>query len=79
MLLTLKYYDNHSFNQIKPDSSSTLGILHTNLASINKYHDDFSTVLTLLKPVIHVIGISEHKFLSNNTTNINIGVSPFCL
>ena len=39
------------------------------------------TVLTLLKPVIHVIGISEHKIHrndTNNTTNINIeGYHPF--
>ena len=74
-VINSQYYDNHSFNQIKPDSSSTLGILHTNLASINKYHDDLSTVLTLLKPEIHVIGISEHEIHSNdttNTTNINL-------
>ena len=63
------------------NSFSTLGILHTNLASINKYHDDLSTVLSLLKPEIHVIGISEHKIHSNdtnNTRNINLeGYHPF--
>ena len=80
-VINSQYYDNHSFNQIKPDVSSTLGILHTNLASINKYHDDLSTVLTLLKPEIHVIGISEHKIHKNdinNTTNNNLeGYHPF--
>ena len=30
------YYDIHKFNQIKTDHSSSLGIIHTNLASINK-------------------------------------------
>ena len=68
-------------NQIKPNLTSTLGILHTNLASINKYHDDLSNVLTLLKPEIHIIGISEHKIHkndTNNATNINLeGYHPF--
>ena len=72
---------NQSFNQIKPDSSSTLGILHTNLASLNKHHDDLRTVISLLKPEIHVIGISEHKIHSNetnNTSNTNLeGYHPF--
>ena len=40
-----------------------------------------STVLTLLKPEIHVIGINEHKIHkndTNNTTNINLeGYHPF--
>ena len=80
-VINSQYYDNHSCNHIKPDLSSTLGILHINLASINKYHDDLSTVLTLLKPEIHVIGISEHKIhknYTNNTTNINLeGYHPF--
>ena len=65
-----------SYNQF-----STLGILYTNLASINKYHDNLSTFLTLLKPEICVIGISEHKIHSNdinNATNINLeGYHPF--
>ena len=40
-----------------------------------------STVLTLLKPEIHIIGISEHKIHNNDTnnaTNINLeGYHPF--
>ena len=55
--------------------------MHTNLASINKHYDDLSTVLSLLKPDIHVIGITEHKLNNNdvnNTTNINLeGYHPF--
>ena len=31
-VINSQYYENHSFNQIKPDLSSTLGIMHTNLA-----------------------------------------------
>ena len=30
-IINSKYYDNHSFNHIKPDSFSTLGILHTRI------------------------------------------------
>ena len=33
------YYGLHDINNLNNDSSS-LGILHTNLASLNKYHDD---------------------------------------
>ena len=80
-VINSQYYDKHSFNQIKPALSSTLGILHTNLVSINKYHDDLSTVLTLLKSEIHVIGISGHKIHkndTNNNTNIKLeGYHPF--
>ena len=41
-----KYYDLHELIKIKPDPSS-IGILHTNLASIYKYHDDLVDTLSL--------------------------------
>ena len=50
------------------------GVFYTQI-SINKYHDDLNTVLSLLKPDIHVIGISKHKIHrddTNNITNINL-------
>ena len=41
-----KYYDLHELIKIKPDPSS-IGILHTYLASIYKYHDDLVDTLSL--------------------------------
>ena len=75
------YYDIHKFNQIKTDHSSSLGIIHTNLASINKNIDDLSIVLSLLKFDFHVVGISEHKIHKNHInaiSNISLeGYYPF--
>ena len=43
-----KYYDLHELIQIIPDPSS-IGILHTNLASIYKYHHGLVGILSLFK------------------------------
>jgi len=59
-----KYYDLQEINKLKSDSSS-LGILHTNLASLYKYHDDLELVLSLIKTKFQIIGITEHKISSN--------------
>ena len=54
------YYGLHDINNLNNDSSS-LGILHTNLASLNKYHDDLEQILSLMKVDFQIIGITEHK------------------
>ena len=74
--------DIHQFNQIKPDPISSLGLIHTNLASIGKHFDDLNLVLSLLKFDFHIIGISEHKIQKENDdnsfSNINLeGYHPF--
>ena len=51
------YYGLHDINNLNNDSSS-LGILHTNLASLNKYHEQ---ILSLMKVDFQIIGITEHK------------------
>ena len=69
------YHDLHQINQIRPDTNSSLGFLHTNLASIGKHFDDLSFVISQLKFNFHVIAISEHKIHTNDvnpTTNIEI-------
>ena len=38
-----------------------MGILHTNLASLYKYHDDLEQILPLMKIDFQIIGITEHK------------------
>ena len=77
-----KYHDIHQFNQIKPDPISSLGLIHTNLASIGKHFDDLNLVISLLKFDFHIIGISEHKIQKENDdnsfSNINLeGYHPF--
>ena len=42
-----KYYDLPDINNLSNESS--LGILHTNLASLYKYHDDLEQILPLMK------------------------------
>ena len=54
------YYGLHDINNLNNDSSS-LGILHTNLVSLNKYHDDLEQILSLMKIDFQIIGITEHK------------------
>ena len=56
-----QYYNIHKFNNIKPDLSSSIGFLHTNIASLYKHHDDLVITLTQLKFEFHVIAITEHK------------------
>ena len=77
-----KYHDIHQFNQIKPDPISSLGLIHTNLASIGKHFNDLNLVISLLKLEFHIIGISEHKIQKENDdnsfSNINLeGYHPF--
>ena len=70
--INFSYHDVHKFNnQIKHDNSSSLGILHTNLASIQKHCDDLNIVLSLLKFDFHIIGISEHKIHKNGANDIS--------
>ena len=75
------YHDIHSFNQLKPDRLSSLGLIHTNLASIKNFFDNLNLILSLLKFDFHIIGISEHKIhknVENPTSNISLeGYYPF--
>ena len=54
-----KYYDLPDINNLSNESS--LGILHTNLASLYKYHNDLEQILSLMKIDFQIIGITEHK------------------
>ena len=75
-----KYYHLHQFNNIKTDPQSTLGICHTNIASLSKHIDELKITLAQLKYKPQIIGISEHKIRKDYepTTNIEIeGYRPF--
>ena len=54
-----KYYDLPDINNLSNESS--LGILHTNLASLYKYHDDPEQILPLMKIDFQIIRITDHK------------------
>ena len=74
------YHNYSDFNNIKNDASSTFGIMHTNLASINKHFGDLNISLSLLNYEFEIIGITEHKILveSGPVTNIDfIDYHPF--
>jgi len=70
-----KYYDLHEIKKLKNDLTS-LGILHTNLASIYKYHDDLELILSLIKVKFQIIGITEHK-ITGNTPLSNIKLAGY--
>ena len=69
--MTSKYYSIHEFNKIKHDFQSSLGLLHTNLASIYNHYDDLSTSLSKLKFNFDMIAITEHK-IKNDSPYQNI-------
>ena len=60
-----KYYDLPDINNLSIESS--LGIIHTNLASLYKYHDDLEQILSLMKNEFQIIGITEHKIKDFNS------------
>ena len=75
-----KYHDIHELNNIKCDIKSTLGICHTNIASLSKNIDELRLTFSLLKKEFQIIGITEHKIRKdcNPSTNIDIdGYKPF--
>ena len=75
-----KYYDILEFNQIRHNRESSFNLIHTNLSSISKHHDDLEQTLSLLKTKFDIIGITEHKLKKGNDnpiTNIDIpGYQP---
>ena len=60
-MVNSKYYNINNFNKLKPDKSSSFGLLHVNIASLDAHIDDLRSVLGRLKSSFDIIGISEHK------------------
>ena len=74
-IIDSNYCDINEFNSIKIDKPSSFGIIHMNIASMNKHIDDLSLILSLLTHKIDVIGISEHKIQKSSvksSANIKI-------
>ena len=75
-----KYYDIKELNYLKPDSQSSFGMFHVNMASLNKHIDDLRLIISLLEYKFDIIDISEHKIKKGDvpTANIDIpGYQPF--
>ena len=71
-VINSKYYNIKQFNSLKPDELSSFGLLHVNIASLNKHFEELNEVLSRLKFSFDVIGISEHKINNNNPPSNNI-------
>ena len=59
-LIDSNYYDINEFNSCKIDKPSSFGLLHINIASLNKHIDDLKLILSMLTHEIDVIGISQN-------------------
>ena len=72
-----KYYDINELNALN-SKANYFGILHLNIASLNKHIDSLSDVLSMTKFNFPIIGLCEHKIRSNSfINNILIGYT-FC-
>ena len=55
-----KYYDINELNAVN-SKANYFGILHLNIASLNKHIDSLSNVLSMIKFNFPIIGLCEHK------------------
>ena len=65
-----KYYSIKQLNSLKLDTPSSFGLLHVNVASLQKHFDDLDYVLSNLKYKFDIIGISEHKIIKDTSTSV---------
>ena len=74
-VINSNYYDLQELNKIKIDPS-TLGIMHTNIASLNAHRDELELILSIIKFDFQIIGITEHK-ISDLKALSNITISGY--
>ena len=55
-MINSDYYSINKFNKLKPDKTSSFGVAHVNIASLDAHIDDLRTVLRRLKFIF-----DEHK------------------
>ena len=65
LYINSSYHNIEQINAIKPDPSSSFGVIHTNLASIDLHFDDPLLPLSLIDIKFNIIGITEHKIRKN--------------
>ena len=69
--------DVKQFNLIKPDLQSSFGLLHVNIASLDKHIDDLRFILSKLNFNFDIIGISEHKIKKDKSPSNNIEINGY--
>ena len=72
-----QYYDIKKFKKTKIDKNSSLGLFHTNIASLNAHIDDLRDLLSRLDFTFDVIGISEHRIKKDNKPSNNIDLQGY--
>ena len=76
-MVNSEYYKINDFNKLKPDKTSSFGLMHVNIASLDAHIDDLRTALGRLKYSFDVIGISEHKVRKDCPTSNNIDIAGY--
>ena len=73
-----KYYTLHQFNNnIRSVPNSTLGMCHTNIASLSKHIEELRETLVLLKHNFQIIGLTEHKIRKDIDPVVNIDIEGY--
>ena len=65
-----KYHVISQLNSLNPYLSSSFGMFHVNIASLNKHIDDLRLILSALQFKFDIIGISEHKIRKGSPPKI---------
>ena len=77
-LINSKYFNINEINALKTKENH-FGILHLNIASLNKRIDGLSNLISLMKLNFPIIGLSEHKIgLNTPINNISLPGYAFC-
>ena len=76
-MINSKYYSINKFNKLKPDNTSSIGLMHANIASLDAHIDDLRTVLGRLKFSFDIIGITEHKIHKDSTPSNNVDITGY--
>ena len=72
-----EYFNIKKFNSTKIDKSSSFGLFHVNIASLNKHFDELHELLSRLKFDFDIIGISEHKIRKDTLPSNNISLPGY--
>ena len=72
-----RYYDIDEFSKLD-FKENDFGILHLNIASLNKHMNDLQNFLSFFDYKFDIIGLSEHKISFNSPSNYNLKGYNFC-
>ena len=79
ILINSKYFNINEMNALKTKENH-FGILHLNIASLNKHINGLSNLINLMKLNFPIIGLNEHKIgLNTPINNISLPGYAFCI